>query len=124
VGALPDNLLEDMSNELGENSSNSSHCGLASLVNMVPSMMHLKVGCCRAEMSQAAVSSAIYSRCITDLDTNCTTTVVEEDDYHSPHNNGLSSPRKRPISTVFGQDGADSACNLMLLTTSPKRVKL
>ncbi|KAI1717880.1 hypothetical protein Ddc_09732 [Ditylenchus destructor] len=130
VGSLPENLLDDMSTMWDEKktmpssldgtspSSDITHsqdgCALANLVTMVP-----PVRCCRSELSHASS----YRRCITDLDSGGT--VVEEDYSSNGTLSALQSPnRKRPTS-AYGQDpNTDNFAHLMMLTTSPKRVKL
>lgn len=77
---------------------------------------------CRAEMS------ASYRRSITDLDTN---TVVVEDDEEVEYGSGASYRslmplKKRPITTskepyLHDENGFG---NFMVLSTSPKRLKL
>lgn len=103
----------------------------------------IKFGNCRIEVNQ---NDSSYRRCITDLDTN---TVVEEDygnttisgnsfPHFNQHGGNGYSPRKRPLSPFFidhlgvfqeiiddcTDARGNSLCNLIMLTTSPKRVKL
>uniref|UniRef100_A0A915CST4 Uncharacterized protein n=1 Tax=Ditylenchus dipsaci TaxID=166011 RepID=A0A915CST4_9BILA len=140
VGALPDNLLDDIS--LWEEKKhvqvdcsaelNNESTALASLVNMVPSM--IKIGSCRSELTQEIA----YRRCITDLDTNTPIWIRQSETYDlktsgmdykvdDEYNNLDSrvSLRKRHISGYPDhlENGTANLCNLMMLT-SPKRVKL